>query len=114
MGRPGTGALVSLVERRSRYTLLGKVGSKQAEPVAATTIGLLAPYKQHTQTITADNARSLPTMPPSATRWTRPSILPTGGMISVQENGGMISVSLFALLVGFFDGIFKHLGNGLV
>ena len=57
MGRPGTGALVSLVERRSRYTLLGKVGSKQAEPVAATTIGLLAPHTEHTHTITADNGK---------------------------------------------------------
>ena len=55
MGHPGTGALVSVVERRSRYTLLGKVGSKQAEQVAATTIGLLAPHKEHPQTITADN-----------------------------------------------------------
>ena len=57
LGRPGTGALVSLVERRSRYTLLGKVGSKQAKPVAATTIGLLAPHQEHTQTITADNGK---------------------------------------------------------
>ena len=57
MGRPRTGALVSLVERRSRYTVLGKVGSKQAEQVAATTIALLAPYKEHTQTITADNGK---------------------------------------------------------
>ena len=31
MGRKRQGALVSLVERRSRYTLLGKVTSKQAE-----------------------------------------------------------------------------------
>ena len=57
LGRAGTGALVSVVERRSRYTLLGKVASKQAEPVAATTIGLLAPHKEHTQTITADNGK---------------------------------------------------------
>ena len=57
MGRPRTGALVSVVERRSRYTLLGKVGSKQADQVAATTIALLAPHKEHTQTITADNGK---------------------------------------------------------
>ena len=57
MGRPHTGALVSVVERRSRYTLLGKVASKHAEQVAATTIGLLTPYKEHTQTITADNGK---------------------------------------------------------
>ena len=57
MGRPRTGALVSVVERRSRYTVLGKVPSKQAEHVAAATIALLAPHKGHTQTITADNGK---------------------------------------------------------
>ena len=57
MGGQGTGALVSVVERRSRYTVLGKVASKQAAPVAAATIALLAPHKGHTQTITADNGK---------------------------------------------------------
>ena len=57
MGRPGTGALVSVVERRSRYTVLGKVPSKQAQPVAAATMALLTPHKEHTQTITADNGK---------------------------------------------------------
>lgn len=57
MGRTRTGALVSLVERRSRYTVLGKVASKQAQPVAAATIALLTPHKEHTQTITADNGK---------------------------------------------------------
>ena len=57
LGRRGTGVLVSVVERRSRYTVLGKVCSKQAEPVATATIALLAPYKEHTQTITADNGK---------------------------------------------------------
>ena len=57
MGRTRTGALISVVERRSRYTVLGKVGSKQAEQVAVATIALLAPHKGHTQTITADNGK---------------------------------------------------------
>ena len=57
MGRPGTGALVSVVERRSRYTLLGNVASKQAQQVAATPIELLAPHKEYTQTITADGGK---------------------------------------------------------
>ena len=57
MGRARTGALISVVERRSRYTVLGKVPSKQAQQVAATTIALLAPHKGHTQTITADNGQ---------------------------------------------------------
>ena len=57
MGRARTGALVSVVERRSRYTVLGKVPSKQAQQVAAATIALLAPHKGHTETITADNGK---------------------------------------------------------
>ena len=57
LGGRGTGALVSVVERRSRYTVLGKVASKQAEHVAAATIALLTPHKEHTQTITADNGK---------------------------------------------------------
>ena len=57
IGAQHNGALVSLVERRSRYTLLGKVQSKQAAEVAAKTIELLAPYKAFTETITADNGK---------------------------------------------------------
>ena len=57
LGGQRSGALVSLVERRSRYTLLGKVGSKPAEPVAAVTIELLKPHTGHTHTITADNGK---------------------------------------------------------
>ena len=57
LGAQHHGALVSLVERRSRYTLLGKVQSKQAAEVAAKTIELLAPYKTFTETITADNGK---------------------------------------------------------
>ena len=55
--RARTGALVSVVERRSRYTVLGKVPSKQAQQVAAATIALLAPHQGHTETITADNGK---------------------------------------------------------
>ena len=43
VGAQHNGALVSLVQRRSRYTLLGNVRSKQAAEVAAKTIELLAP-----------------------------------------------------------------------
>ena len=79
MGRPRTGALVSVVERRSRYTVLGKVPSKQAEHVAAATIALLAAHKGHTQTITADNGSS-------AKRWTRPYILPIPTMLGSADS----------------------------
>ena len=57
MGAKGQSALVSSIERRSRYTLLGKVASQQADEVADKTVALLAPHKAHTQTITADNGK---------------------------------------------------------
>ena len=57
LGGQRCGALVSLVERRSRYTVLGKVASKQAQQVAAVTIELLKPHRGHTHTITADNGK---------------------------------------------------------
>ena len=59
MGGKGQGAIVSLVERRSRYTLLGNVDSKQAEEVGSKTIGLLSPHKEYTETITADNGKEV-------------------------------------------------------
>ena len=76
MGGKRTGALVSLVERRSRYTLLGKVASKQAEEVAETTIELLTPHKAHTETITADNGKEFAHHVRIARHWRRPYILP--------------------------------------
>jgi IS30 family transposase len=57
IGARHKGALVTLVERRSRYTLVGKVSSKQAEEVAAKAIELLRPHQAHTFTVTADNGK---------------------------------------------------------
>lgn len=57
VGRKQHGALVTLVERRSRYTVIGKVATKQADEVAAETIDRLQPYQAHTHTITADNGK---------------------------------------------------------
>lgn len=57
VGRKQQGALVTLVERRSRYTLIGQVATKQADEVATMTIGLLKPQQGHTHTITADNGK---------------------------------------------------------
>jgi IS30 family transposase len=48
-------AIVSLVERKSRFTLLGKVTHKTAEAVGNTVIRLLAPYKARVYTLTTDN-----------------------------------------------------------
>jgi IS30 family transposase len=45
IGAKHQGALLTLVERRSRYTLVGKVASKHADEVAAKAIELLRPYQ---------------------------------------------------------------------
>jgi len=55
IGKGHKGAIVSLVERKSIYTLLGKVERKKAELVADTEIRLLSPFKDKVHTITKDN-----------------------------------------------------------
>lgn len=50
-------ALVSLTERKGRYTLLAKVERKTAESVSAAVISLLTPYRESVHTITSDNGR---------------------------------------------------------
>ena len=57
LGKHGTGAIVTLLERKSRFFLIQKVDSKSAKEVAEATINLLMPYKEHVHTITADNGR---------------------------------------------------------
>jgi len=57
IGRGRRSALVSLVERKSKLTLLGRVARHTAEEVARTIITLLAPAAERVHTITADNGR---------------------------------------------------------
>ena len=49
--------LVTLVERKSRFTLFAKVESKHAQVVADAIVDLLAPYREQTHTITFDNGK---------------------------------------------------------
>jgi IS30 family transposase len=56
IGNGHQGAMVTLTERKSRFTLLRKVTSKQADVVADTVIDLLKGL-DHLETITADNGR---------------------------------------------------------
>ena len=51
------GSLVSVVERRSKFTRLAKVERRQARNVSAATIAMLADLKDKTLTITADNGK---------------------------------------------------------
>jgi IS30 family transposase len=60
-GRPGQrrarhrGYLVTLVERATRFTLIGHVARKTAEAVGDEVIRLLAPHKARAHTVTFDN-----------------------------------------------------------
>jgi len=57
IGQNHQGALVTIVDRVSKFTLIKKVDSKHAEVVTAATISLLQPYLNKTLTITADNGK---------------------------------------------------------
>lgn len=57
VGKGHRGALVSLVERKSRYTLLQPVPYRFAELVANATISLLQPFADLVHTITGDNGK---------------------------------------------------------
>ncbi|WP_261872596.1 IS30 family transposase [Vibrio rarus] len=57
LGKHGTGAIVTLLERQTRFYLTQKVPSKSAKDVTNATIAMLMPYKAFVHTITADNGR---------------------------------------------------------
>ena len=57
IGKNHQGALVTIVDRVSKFTLIKKVDSKHAEVVTEATIILLQPYLDKTLTITADNGK---------------------------------------------------------
>ena len=55
LGKNGTGAIVSLVERKSKLYLIRKVSAKSADEVRQAMIKMLWRYRRHVHTITADN-----------------------------------------------------------
>jgi len=55
LGKQGSGAIVSLAERKSRLYLVQYVPAKTATAVGDAIIRMLEPYKAHVHTITADN-----------------------------------------------------------
>ncbi len=57
IGKNHLGVLISIVERRSRYTLITRANSKQAEEVSNKTVDLLHPVQNLVHTITADNGK---------------------------------------------------------
>ena len=57
IGRKHSGALVTIVERVTQFTLTARVKSKRAKEVTAATIKLLMPYVALVGTITSDNGK---------------------------------------------------------
>jgi IS30 family transposase len=57
IGLNHVGALVTVVDRKSKYTIIHKVTSRRAEEVAKALITMLQPLKSITKTITSDNGK---------------------------------------------------------
>ena len=57
IGKGHSGALVTIVERKSSFTVSTRVDDKSAKTVTAATIDWLAPFKGAVLTITADNGK---------------------------------------------------------
>ncbi|CDS51218.1 Mobile element protein [Polaromonas sp. CG9_12] len=57
IGKGHQGALVTLVERKSRYTLSSRVASRHSEGVTQAVIRLLRPYQHLCHTVTFDNGK---------------------------------------------------------
>ena len=57
IGRHHVGALVTVVDRKSKFTLIKKVGSKQAKEVTQALVQMLLPLKPIAKTITSDNGK---------------------------------------------------------
>ena len=57
IGKGHNGALVTIVERKTSFTVSTRVDDKLAATVTAATIALLEPYRKSVLTITADNGK---------------------------------------------------------
>ena len=57
IGRHHIGALVTVVDRKSKYAIIKNVPSKKAEEVTKALIEMLHPLKEITKTITSDNGK---------------------------------------------------------
>jgi IS30 family transposase len=57
IGKGHSGALVTIVERQTSFTVSARIDDKSAKTVTAATIALLKPYEKAVLTITADNGK---------------------------------------------------------
>ena len=57
IGKGHKGAIVTIVDRKSKFSLFKIVASKHAEPVKNALIDLMYPIKEHIHTVTSDNGK---------------------------------------------------------
>jgi IS30 family transposase len=57
IGKNHSGALITIVERKTLFTVSARIDNKSAKTVAKTTIKLLKPFKNKVLTITSDNGK---------------------------------------------------------
>ena len=57
IGKGHSGAIVTIVERNTSFTVSTQVNVKSADTVTAATIALLRPFQAEVLTITADNGK---------------------------------------------------------
>lgn len=57
IGKDHKGVMVTLVERKSRYTLAAQLDSRHSAGVTQAVIQLLRPHKEHCKTLTFDNGK---------------------------------------------------------
>lgn len=55
VGAGNKGAILTIVERKTKMLLMSKLKGKNAKEVAQSMVDLLLPYKPYIQTITSDN-----------------------------------------------------------
>ena len=55
VGKNNKGAIVTLVERKSAFTLMAKLNGRNADELAKTVVNLMAPCKERVLSITSDN-----------------------------------------------------------
>lgn len=57
IGSNHKGVLLTIVERKSKFTLIGKCKDKSADSVTSSILALLKPYKDMVKTLTMDNGK---------------------------------------------------------
>jgi transposase, IS30 family len=60
IGRPGGKVLVTMVERKSRYTFIGLAENNEAEEVTLKILTALTEHRQKVETMTFDNGKEFP------------------------------------------------------